>query len=197
MPEARTGAYMLKLTDAAGNTTYKGMVYDAPEFLEDIDYNPVRQGSQGEYLLDMTLLEDKVSRVVLYTENGPMIRTFEDPFAVQQLAARDELPAGDYVVEIHGSDIRYYLRFRVQAAESVFSLRISPNPFTDRLVVEAPTGGSIQAVQLFGPDGRQFDVPVQSGAQRTEIRTSSLPAGMYLLQVTGSDGIRTEKVMKF
>jgi hypothetical protein len=141
-------------------------------------------------------LQDKVGKVVLYTAAGQKISTFEDPYAVQQIAEAGSLKAGDYVVEIHGKDMRYYLK--LQAGKQLnASVVISPNPFTGSFVIEQESSTTIESVRVFGADGREYLLPQKKAGSRWEVNTVSLPAGLYLVHITDNNGSRTEKAIKF
>lgn len=196
-PDIRTGAYMLRLTDAQGQVTHRGLVSTEPNFLEDAAYSPISVDQSGNYLLDMTLLEDKVSRINIYTEAGAWQKRIDDPYAVLQLAGAGELAAGDYVVEVVGQAMRYYLRMPVQGGTEKAIAGVYPNPFGNELVVQTAGIGTVISLSLFSADGRSIEVPFQTGPEQLRIRTASLPAGIYMLQVNGELGTRTEKVIKY
>jgi hypothetical protein len=195
IPDAKYGANLLKLSDAAGRHFYKGLIYDEPQFLEDDNYNPITLDNNGAYLLDMTLLEDRVSKVILYTAAGQPIHIFNDPYAIQQLAEAGSLQNGEYVVEVHGQAMRYYLKFEVgKKTAPVFTL--FPNPFRNIITIEGNTALQT-SIRIFGADGKEYVLPQKLSVGRWEINAASLPAGLYAIQVQNADIMYTEKLVKF
>ena len=76
--------------------------------------------------------------------------------------------------------------------DGAFSLY--PNPATDRLTVTAPSG--IGRVRLYSPCGTLvLDEPC-GGHATHDLRLGTLPPGIYLLQATTPEGIRTGRVVK-
>ncbi len=77
------------------------------------------------------------------------------------------------------------------------SLRCYPNPVRDRLEVEYPAGTSPRRLEVFDLSGRKvYQSAITSGAQRSRIDMSSLPAGSYLLKVTTDKGSEKEIIVK-
>jgi len=196
MPDVVSGVYLLRLTDAQGKLYYRWQIIEDPEFVETDDYNPVMQGTHGSYLLDLTLLEDNVSKVVLYSAAGKKISSFDDPFMVQELAASGTLADGEYVVQVHGSQRLYHLKMQVGKQAVNTSVSVSPNPFSNTFVVEAADNNPITGIRIYSADGREHFLPQQQGESKWTVNAASLPAGLYLVKITDKSGIRTEKVIK-
>jgi hypothetical protein len=162
------------------------MAYDEPSFLEDENYSPVRQGNDGSWLLDMTLLEDKVSRVLLYTVEGKLIKTIEDPYAVQQLAAKGELETGTYIIEVHGREMRYYLKMQIGEIISPASITIFPNPSDENISVSIPGASKSVRMEFYNMLGQEEIVKDIHDQNNIQIDTHGLANGVYLLKI--SDG---------
>lgn len=196
LPETYPGVYLLRLTDAEGKQHFRWQLVNEPQFVETADYNPITRSTDGAYLLDLTLLEDQVGRVALYTAQGQMVRTFEDPFVVQELAAAGTLPAGDYVVEVHGATMRYYLEMKVDRLSAQHSVTVSPNPFKDVFTIEMNETEDRPTLKVYGIDGREFDLPVSNNGRKWSVNASGLSPGVYVLQISTAAGKRTEKIVK-
>lgn len=69
-----------------------------------------------------------------------------------------------------------------------------PNPFTDRLSVLAEQ--SFEAVELWSASGQLLIRQSITGTGLQSIDTSGLPAGMYLLRLTGGMHVQTQRVVK-
>ena len=79
-----------------------------------------------------------------------------------------------------------------QPGDEAFTLY--PNPATDRMTVTAPSG--IGRVRLYSPCGTLvLDEPCD-GHVTHDLRLGALPPGIYLLQATTPEGIRTGRVVK-
>lgn len=85
----------------------------------------------------------------------------------------------------------------VQAEAKAF-----PNPFTDMVAVEFRLDYEQTVdITLYGMDGRRIKTMLhtrgKAGVNRFTFSQNPLPAGMYLLRITGSDGeIATKKIVK-
>ncbi len=188
------GSYLLELRTGHGETTYVGLLYNEPNFLVSEEYNPISLSDEGTYLLDMTLLEDRVDKVLLYEEGGSLMKTFSEPYAIQEVGTTASLQKGNYVIEIHGSQGRYYLRLSSEHNSKSTSLSISPNPFTNILTVN--TASTFKSLYIYGIDGKTYDLPKKYAYKKCEISTETLPAGLYLIAINDDAGIHYEKVVK-
>ncbi|WP_345079391.1 DUF4465 domain-containing protein [Nemorincola caseinilytica] len=63
------------------------------------------------------------------------------------------------------------------------TIRVYPQPATDRLFIDLPDNAPVH-MTVVGMDGKVI-LTLDNAAPHTEISTTSLPAGMYLLQITG------------
>lgn len=76
------------------------------------------------------------------------------------------------------------------------SLKVFPNPATENLEVEVPAGEYLSTAQLFAPDGKKIlEQPVNAESGKLTIDVSALPAGLYLLQITGQDRSHSRKII--
>ncbi len=78
-------------------------------------------------------------------------------------------------------------------------VKVFPNPAKDivQVVIRSEHSGPL-SVQLIGIDGRVLSeqhLNSQGGSVQTQFQVAQLPTGVYLLQVTGTDRIHTEKVV--
>lgn len=83
---------------------------------------------------------------------------------------------------------------------SIFeNVRVSPNPATDVLDIwyQVSKDASVQVLllDLTGRMIRQNTLQVSAGSQQYRMDLSSLPAGLYSLQLIGSDQVYSEKIM--
>lgn len=70
------------------------------------------------------------------------------------------------------------------------TIRVFPNPASDRLNIDIANSGDIQSVKLLNSNG--VAVYQQSGLQKS-VDTSKLPAGVYFLVITNQDGLQTTR----
>jgi hypothetical protein len=79
--------------------------------------------------------------------------------------------------------------------------RLYPNPTPDKLFLElnrshSLTGGELQ-LHLYDPTGKQlWERDLSGGQRRVELDVSSLPTGLYLLQLQGREGRWSRKFVK-
>lgn len=71
------------------------------------------------------------------------------------------------------------------------NVRIYPNPASEQFYVQAPNGS---AISLMDMNGRILQSAIGNGAE-TVFYTSSMAAGVYLVQVTDASGIYLEKLI--
>lgn len=192
-PTLETGAYILKLTDISGNSYYKSVVYTQPDFLEDSQYNPIIKDDESNYLLDLSLLQDKIISINLYTQNKTLIKTIKDPYVFQQLLSKDEIDIGDYVVEIISENMRYYLRFQIDNNFKT-KFKIYPNPFTDEIIIENNDVKS--KVEFYSIEGKIINLPQERLKDKLYLKTSTLSPGLYLLRITSDGQSQTQKIVK-
>lgn len=67
--------------------------------------------------------------------------------------------------------------------ERTQSIKAYPQPATDRLFIDLPDNGPTH-MTIVAMDGKTV-MNIDNAAQHTEINTASLPAGMYMLHITG------------
>lgn len=70
--------------------------------------------------------------------------------------------------------------------ENVFSLRLFPNPASDKLKIDASNGARIQKVQFYTLIGKLVYEVASPG--EGEVNVQAMPAGVYTLRITTSNG---------
>ncbi len=75
------------------------------------------------------------------------------------------------------------------------NLRVHPNPFTDKLIVEIEPNKQIARLELWNRQGALIML-LESNDNKLAINTSQLPAGIYTLRVYAGLSYQTYKVMK-
>lgn len=76
------------------------------------------------------------------------------------------------------------------------SVRVQPNPFGDRLTIQMPDGAELPAwAELYDISGAML-MRQQVSASGTELNTSALPAGTYLLRLTTPSASDIRQVVK-
>jgi serine protease len=84
----------------------------------------------------------------------------------------------------------------IDAAGNVNNMRLYPNPFTGKFIVQLDNYSSSATMQLFDVAGRLI-LQKDLGNQRSvEIETGSLPAGAYLVKVVGDAGTVSSRMIK-
>jgi len=79
--------------------------------------------------------------------------------------------------------------------EDAHALTITPNPVTD--MVQINGSKDIRSVVIYSATGQKLRVQIPSGSSNYQVSMSSLPAGIYLLQITDASGsVRTVKLLK-
>ncbi len=101
-------------------------------------------------------------------------------------AGNEGLPVAEFVIDILTG---------AAGNKPLAGLQVYPNPATDRLFVRSPE--TIKALALNRTDG----VPVESrllqaSPQKAQIDISGLPAGTYLLTITGENSVFVVKITK-
>lgn len=76
------------------------------------------------------------------------------------------------------------------------NLKIFPNPAKHQLIVQVHASGTAADLtfELVDAVGRKVKVPYVQEQQQTEFDTSALPAGLYVLKVSGKGSFQTRKV---
>ncbi len=74
---------------------------------------------------------------------------------------------------------------------SIASVRVYPNPASDFLFVDAPIGSSIELISV---DGKRIQTFISKQAN-SKLSLNGLPAGIYLLRVSGKGWERVEKIV--
>lgn len=78
-----------------------------------------------------------------------------------------------------------------------FSFSFGPNPVSQTITINIQNNSASVSIQLTDLNGRllrQRSLPA-AVSQTVDFRVNSLAKGMYLLKITGVDGIRTEKII--
>ena len=99
----------------------------------------------------------------------------------------------DYFVDIDNLDISNY---QVGVASTIENtdLKISPSPFSDMLRIQAPVTKNYD-FELIDLHGQVIEKGNITGGE-VSILTATLPAGNYMVRVTGADRIKTFRVIK-
>ncbi|HQQ13761.1 MAG TPA: T9SS type A sorting domain-containing protein, partial [Bacteroidales bacterium] len=79
--------------------------------------------------------------------------------------------------------------------QGFLNLRVHPNPFTDKLIVEIEPNKRIARLELWNRQGALVML-LESNDNKLAINTSQLPAGIYTLRVYAGLSYQTYKVMK-
>lgn len=74
-------------------------------------------------------------------------------------------------------------------------LLIYPNPATDKVLLHFNGRNEIKGYKLFDQMGSLINLANEVNAQSTQINTSSLPSGMYMVQLVTTQGTITKKIM--
>lgn len=194
LEDMANGAYILVLKSGLGDTKFLGLLNNEPEFLSSEEYNPISLSTSGTYLLDMTLLEDKVDKVLLYENNGRLIKTITEPYAVQELGTEESLQEKNCVIEIHGAIGRYYVYLLSESAKKSETYSIAPNPFYNTITVN--TTSKINTISVYDIDGKTCYLPMNYEENKCEINTTILCSGVYMLEINDASGVHYEKAIK-
>jgi hypothetical protein len=84
----------------------------------------------------------------------------------------------------------------IVSANTLVAMELYPNPATTRLYLSTGMDGFLKRVELFGITGVRVAEVIAAGETVT-LETGSLPGGIYLVRVTGVDGVHlfTGKVL--
>jgi hypothetical protein len=74
-------------------------------------------------------------------------------------------------------------------------LQIFPNPATATAVLDLAVDQAV-AVELFALNGQRFQTDFDAQGSLVSLNTASLPAGIYLVKITGSQATYTGKFIK-
>jgi hypothetical protein len=75
-----------------------------------------------------------------------------------------------------------------------FSMKIYPNPATDKTFIELQNAGKQIVIRVFDMTGKLYD-SIQSAVERIELNTHAYPIGMYLIQVETDGKFQTKKLI--
>ena len=81
----------------------------------------------------------------------------------------------------------------VESSEFVSSY---PNPFKDKLTIEAGKNNQIYSVKVSGMDGALYTIPMNIEGNIVELSTESLANGLYIVELSSYNGIITQKIVK-
>lgn len=92
-------------------------------------------------------------------------------------------------------------RARVSQVEKVWFgrhelIRISPNPASEKILISFAEPGTISQIELVNMTG-QIIQRVQAVTLNTEINLMHLQAGMYVLRITGTNGLSIKRFIKY
>jgi Secretion system C-terminal sorting domain len=137
---------------------------------------------------------------------GCNVRTVTPTFSADVLTATDSSAFREYyggatvAVNFHQNDMSLttnQLCLTVgtnDALSESFSMKIYPNPATDKTFIELQNGGKQIVVRVFDMTGKLYD-SIQSAAERIELNTNAYPIGMYLIQVETDGKFQTKKLI--
>jgi hypothetical protein len=83
----------------------------------------------------------------------------------------------------------------VSKPESTAAFNFYPNPVIDGLIIEIDNSTSSQFLTIVNLQGQILKTALLV-EQKTEINLNDLPSGMYLIQLCGKNGCKTEKLIK-
>jgi len=85
----------------------------------------------------------------------------------------------------------------ISVAENTDSfIRVYPNPFTDNLIIELPENFSNRKITMTDITGKIIITDSKTGNGKTELNTSVLSKGSYLLIIENESGIFVRKLVK-
>ncbi len=185
------GLYGLVFHKESGQPDYVGILVQDPEIAESERYDPISPNPMRKQArLDLSLLEEPVNMVTVYDPEGRrQQRMHLEPGAPAAELLRQDLPSGDYVVEVRSDRQSYFLPLHLSPDDPRSLLQVRPNPVRDIAVVDfTALLGEVESVQLFSSDGRlvrTFTNPT-GGSLTQELFVGDLPAGVYILEVITS-----------
>jgi hypothetical protein len=74
-------------------------------------------------------------------------------------------------------------------------IRISPNPASEKILINFAEPSSISQIELVNISGQVLQ-RIQTITFNTEINIAHLQAGMYILRITGKNGLSTKSFIK-
>ena len=73
------------------------------------------------------------------------------------------------------------------------SIKITPNPFSDKILVQTPSGAAFELTDAYG---KLYDFTVSKSAGIYEIHTAALAPGVYFLRIETAGKVYLKKVVK-
>lgn len=207
------GATWERVADRLVRGRYRGNV--APNGLAALQGTPSFWGDSDGYREIIVDLSDYAGQEVFVRfnfysdraargENGWWVDNIElidevvnyDPVATLTSSAGDDFSAS--VGELGVLVMATMVDNTVDPVLGQTKVKVYPNPATDFVTVDvsAERSGTVN-VQLLGVDGRVLHTEhllLTAGDTRTEIATDRLPAGVYVVQVVGTNRVSTTKV---
>ena len=172
------------------------------ELATSSQYDPISPNPmQEESLLDLSLLDEEVLHLSIYTENGGLLRRWRPEAREARFRIlREDLRSGRYHLEVRTRTQSYFLPLDVEQRHTTQGDRLGayPNPMRSSTLVDlTPVKGSIEAAVLLDMQGkvvRTYQVP-EEGRGQLEILRNGLQAGVYVLQIQSSQEVYSLKLI--
>lgn len=163
--------------DAIGYNVYWGN-YSAYTFAQMAD-----AGNTTSYIVNGVSVDDRIA-VTAYDSDyihGKKSHTWQN----DNMLSGHESPYSFDIEDLLG----------VSIPESTSAFNFYPNPVTDRLIIEIDINTSSQFLNIVNLQGQILKTALLV-EQKTEINLIDFPSGMYLIQLCGKNGCKTEKLIK-
>ena len=164
------------------------------ELYDPISPNPMQRQAK----LDISLLQDPVSKISIYDTQGNLYRRFSvNPDASEVVLERNDLPTGEYLVEVRTTRQSYFLPLEM-VPMPMDGYLIAPNPMRDQAWIDlSQLDGFVQAIQLFTLDGQLLRTytDVAEDAAYFELQRGDLSGGVYLLEIKTTMGKKVAKLV--
>lgn len=194
-----TGLYGLVFYLNDREPMYAGIsVLDPEPAVSDL-YDPIWPNPmQHQATLDLSLLEETVSKISIYDLNGRLLRRMAPEAKAREVKLeRNNLPAGDYLVEVRTDRQSYFLPLNLVPVPSPGAL-VAPNPMQEKTWVDlSAIQGIVRVIRLYTPEGRLLRTytDISEVAEWFEIDRGNLPAGLYLLELDATTGKKVVKLV--
>ena len=74
-------------------------------------------------------------------------------------------------------------------------ITIFPNPATENVLIKSASGVTIENINIYNVEGKQVLKIKENGSRLTNVSVSSLPSGMYFVQLTTNSGVISQKLI--